>query len=396
MDDINKPNLDTKRKKFFRDNYNIRRDFAKEFDSSMFKCFLWALQILTWIFFLVFIILLLCDISAFAMFLAFFLVAYGAYIVLELRSSTAKMLRNINSIEGINEKMRKYFSTPPKIELKCEVYIEYEVPMSFTNNNGITYTRYVKQRELVRIITLDFPYYSAKDVSGLFSLDNKAAAENKSFIKLELIEEVEFADTISYMDYFFEKNVFYEINGGLKSNDNNVFSESRAIEGMNNQNLIKIDDSTSLIINFPFFVISTILMFAELYKPCLKYFWYEQKFKVRKIISTRYDLNQPDIDTKYQYISPKIYLHSQIVNLQPQEYNYLNNECPVEQPTKEELEMSKVFQDVIPVYRILNNGVILDDNTQNNNNNNESYNNNIGTNEENNKRDIDLPLIQTQ
>ena len=51
MDDINKPNLDTKRKKFFRDNYNIRRDFAKEFDSSMFKCFLWALQILTWIFF---------------------------------------------------------------------------------------------------------------------------------------------------------------------------------------------------------------------------------------------------------------------------------------------------------------------------------------------------------
>ena len=393
MDEINNLNeayLNTERKNFFREDYKTGNDL-KESDRETSKYVLWILQILSWIFFLVFIILLIFDLDVFALFLAFFFCAYITYIIFELYSSTAKMLRNINSKQGINEMMRKYFSTPPNIELKYEYYHNVTVPISYTDNYGITHTGYSTYKELFLTTTFDFPYYSVRDVSGLFYLADKVAAKNKSFIKLELIEEVSFADTISYMDYYFEKNVFHESNG--RSDENSIFIESRTIPGMISQNIIKIDDSISLIVNFPFFVISTLLMFAELYKPCLNSFLYEQKFKVRKIISTRYDLNQPDINAKYQYISPKIILNSQIVNLQPQEYNYLNNECPVNQPTKEELEMSKVFQEVIKEYRILNNGVILDDEQKNNNENN---NNNNNRNEQNNKGDIQLPLIQTQ
>ena len=54
------------------------------------------------------------------------------------------------------------------------------------------------------------PYYSSRDISGLFILNcQKEVVQNKAYIQLELLEEINFADNISYMDYENVKNDFY-------------------------------------------------------------------------------------------------------------------------------------------------------------------------------------------
>ena len=133
------------------------------------------------------------------------------------------------------------------------------------------------------------------------------------------------------------------------------------------------------------------MTFAELYKPYVNSYCIEQKYKVRKIVSTRYDLNNPEYEQKYQNLNPKINLIEQKYDFQPQEYNYLNNEYSVNYPTEEELEEAEKFKDKIPEYTLSNKGIILDNDMQDNKNeifNEEFYNNNE------NRNQADLPMIQ--
>ena len=71
---------------------------------------------------------------------------------------------------------------------------------------------------------------------------------------------------------------------------------------MKHHNLVKLHDKESCMINFFWFFIFTILTFAEFYKIYFDSCCVFQKFKVRKLISTRYDLNQP----VYQVFVPQI------------------------------------------------------------------------------------------
>jgi hypothetical protein len=193
------------------------------------------------------------------------------------------------------------------------------------------------------------PYYSERDVSGLFYLNcDQAIAKKKVYIKIKVIEEINFADAISIMDYHDEIDKFYARNRHKDVYFN--FKEERFVPDLIHHNLIKLGKNEPFLSNYFFFILSTLLTLSELYKLYFDSLCIFQGFKIRKLISTRYDLNQP----VYQPLIPKIDLIYQTFNYKPQDYNYLNNNYEVNLPTKEELERAQKYQDKVPIYKVSN------------------------------------------
>ena len=86
------------------------------------------------------------------------------------------------------------------------------------------------------------------------------------------------------------------------------FNETRTIPGLTHFNLIKLGNDEPFYLNYFFFLIFTILTFAELYKILFNSFCVFQSYKIRKIVSTRYDLNQPVYQEKYSSLVPQLNL----------------------------------------------------------------------------------------
>ena len=97
------------------------------------------------------------------------------------------------------------------------------------------------------------PYYSARDVSGLFTLNpEKKDIKKKPYIRLELEEEISFADEISFYDYLVQKANFY-LKKKTKDSYKKFFNEYRTIPDIELFSLVKLDDSEPCLINFFFF-----------------------------------------------------------------------------------------------------------------------------------------------
>ena len=102
---------------------------------------------------------------------------------------------------------------------------------------------------------------------------------------------------------------------------------------------------------------------AEIYRIYFNSLCVYQKFKVRKIVSTRYDLNQQ----AYQELAPRINLIAIQYKYEQKDYNYLNQDYEPQLPTKEEMEAAQKYQNKVPDYKIssgewvIKAGVIIDD-----------------------------------
>ena len=154
-----------------KENYYRFRDYNQKNDSKCFRKTLWIFQILTWIFLIILIILSSLITKAYIGSLIIFSIIYIIYIILEQFSSTAKYLRNKNSDESFYQKMLKYFSTPPKISLKCESYHYERYTYTTIDSDGNSSTQTQTQKIVTHVETIDFQYYSVRDVSGLFYLN---------------------------------------------------------------------------------------------------------------------------------------------------------------------------------------------------------------------------------
>ena len=261
--------------------------------------------------------------------------------------------------------MGRLYMTPPIIKFYCECY-HYRVRHYTTRskNGGVRHhtkrVRVVTHRE-----TFVIPYYSARDVSGLFYLNYEGAAlRRKTYIKLDLFGEVNFADPISYMDYMFYKDEFWRRN---RYRDVYMhFNESRIIPGLTPHNLIKFGNDHCCM-NFFWFFICTIITFAEFYKILFNSFCLYQSYRVRKLVSTRYDLNQPVYQEQYLPLVPQLNLITQQYTYEANYYNYLNPKFTVNVPTAEELSQAEQYKDKIPDYHVSSGngkfhaGVIEDD-----------------------------------
>ena len=331
-------------------------------DSTCFIVFSWIVQILVWISLILTIYFFVADISAKLTFLIIFIASYIAYFALEFCSNVFRYISAKTTESGICQKMGSYYRAYPVFKFYCECY-HYELrKRRVRSKKGRTRTVTKRVRVTTHRETYNFPYYSERDVSGLFYLDCDTALVNrKYFIQLDIYDEINFADAISYMDYEAAKDRFWRRN---RFRDKNFyFNESRYIPGLVKENLVRISNNEPCCINACAYFFYVLITFAEFYKIYFHSLCLSQTYRIRKIVSTRYDLNQP----VYEDFIPQVDIISQQYNFQAADYNYLNNDYQLNIPTKEELEKAKVYQNKVPDYKIssgggkIHAGVVLDD-----------------------------------
>ena len=121
---------------------------------------------------------------------------------------------------------------------------------------------------------------------------------------------------------------------------------------MKHHNLVKLTTEEPCLVNNFWFCLLTFFMFAEFFSIYVDSFCVYQSYKVRKIVSTRYDLNQP----VYQTFVPQINLITQQYQYGQEYYNYKNDNYDVQLPTEEELEAAKQYQNRVPDYQVSSGG----------------------------------------
>ena len=144
-----------------------------------YNIFCWIFQILTWgsliisvVFYLIYGILEIFPVAG---------VFYLVYIILEFCSTTAKYLYNKSSDQGMYRKMGKLFKTPPEISFLCECYHMANIAQINMDTEGNVYTYKTPEKVVTYRETYKLPYYSARDVSGLFYLNCERANVEKKY-----------------------------------------------------------------------------------------------------------------------------------------------------------------------------------------------------------------------
>jgi hypothetical protein len=335
-------------------------------DDFYWKCSCWFFQVIDWILLSILIIVIILSSKYIVIMSLAFGIIHFIYIMVEIFSPTGKYLCHKSSGEGMYEKMGRYFRAAPKIIFHYECYHNEINSYTTTDKFG----RVHQHHETIKVVTFkedyEMPYYSERDVSGLFYLNcDEAIAKKKVYIKLKVKEEINFADSISIMDYHDEIDKIYARNRYRDVYFD--FQEFREIPDLVHHNLIKLGKNEPFLSKYFFFILSSLLTLSELYKLYFDSLCIFQRFKVRKLISTRYDLNQPVYQEKYQPFIPQINLIYQSFEYKPEDYNYLNNKYEVNLPTQEELERAQRYQDKVPDYHVssgngqIHAGVIIDD-----------------------------------
>ena len=141
------------------------------------------------------------------------IISYLIYIILEFCSSTSKYLRNKKTGQEMYSTMGTFFRSPPSIIFDCQCYHYEIVHYSTRDSKGNEHYHTRHDKVVTYSESYSMPFYSARDVSGLFYLNcDEALVKKKLYIKLELQEEINFADEISYMDYEYYKEEFWKRN----------------------------------------------------------------------------------------------------------------------------------------------------------------------------------------
>ena len=107
---------------------------------------------------------------------------------------------------------------------------------------------------------------------------------------------------------------------------------------MKKYNLVKIGNFAPKSINAFLFSIFAILTFAEFYKIYMDSFCIYQKFQIRKVISTRYDLNLDKYIQMYQAYSPSLDLIYAKFTYQLSDYYYRKKKYKLNLPPIEIVE----------------------------------------------------------
>ena len=323
------------------------------------KFLYWLLQIGTWTFLI--LVFLSSDIGGNHIqdkdneYIYLFVIFYLTYCVFEFKSKTFDFIRNKDSCDLIHQKLGMFFRAYPEIHFDCDCYHNETGHIHIGTGSSI-------KRKITHSEHYTLPYYSERDVSGLFYLDiDRAKASSKNYIRLDFYEEINFADAISYMDYEYQKDSFWRRNRFRDVRFD--FTESRIIPGMTRTNIVKLTENEPCCVGPRIFAFMIILTFGELYKLYFDSLCWHQIFRIRKLVSTRYDLNQP----QYQCFNPQINLINQQYNYNPNDYVFINPQYKVQEPTDEELRWAKRYEDKIPDYKISSGngqfqaGVVIDD-----------------------------------
>lgn len=279
---------------------------------------------------------------------------YIFYLIIEFSSYTSLFLLNKKSTNSIYNKLKEIFSTAPTIKITCECYHFQKHLEERKDQDGKVRTVEVEQRNTTYTGSEYFQYYSFRDISGLFKIDlDSDILKNKNYIKLHLDTSISFADSLSHYDYQNFKNNFIYQNS--HRDDKMDYHEYFSVPNLSKNNLIKIQDEEPFYVNFLIFFLCVIVTMGVPYELILDSISIEGKYQIKKIISTRYNLNSMEYDNMYGMSIPAIKLGTNEFNFIPEDYGYVDQNMEVNLPTLEEIEKAKVYESKVQ-YPIFDDG----------------------------------------
>ena len=151
--------------------------------------------------------------------------------------------------------------------------------------------------------------------------------------------------------------------------------DRRTIPGLVHHNLIKLCENDPWYINCGWLIFFSIIALYSPYKCFFNSCCIERVFKIRKLVSRRYDLRQAVKRGLYLLLAPHLNLTGQELSYDPNTYNYINSEYNVNLPTKEELKAAEQYNNKVPIYHLSSDNdaapldVIIEDNVENNSDN---------------------------
>lgn len=259
-------------------------------------------------------------------------------------SETRKYLYNLNYNDTIKDKMLSIYKMLPEIKATCECYHYKRVKHTETDDNGRKHTYYEDEKVVSASGEFNFEFCSCRDVSGLFSLGENIS--KKTFLQLELEEEINFEEDGSYSDYSKgEKELYNKYRSKDKYFDTN---EIKKIKGLTHHQLLFLGNGCSCFFKLPFFVFLTIIPFAEFFKICLNSSSLYKNFTIRKVVSSRNDLSSPTFNEKYDSFNPQIDIISNQIIIEPNIFIYTNysllknNPQPIESTNKLEQDNNQI------------------------------------------------------
>jgi hypothetical protein len=280
--------------------------------SICYKIWCWVNMMLLWvsITFTIIAFIYQTEERGFAIFLLFFF--YIGYIITNSLSSTCKYIFNKHKSESIHELMKRNFSNPPKLNFHVECYHYETRTKTTTDSEGNTKTESSEEKVVTYSESRPFIFYTWRDTSGLFLLDSHKVFRNfyKTYIKLHIDLEVEFADDITKYDYYRTKDEFYNQN---KYRDTHInISESKNVDGFETHNMVRITSTEPFGVNKFFFIIFLIILpFMEFYKIYVDLYCVHQNYKLKKIISSRYNVNSPEYAHKWEQEVPRMVIYNE-------------------------------------------------------------------------------------
>jgi hypothetical protein len=267
---------------------------------------------------------------------------YVIYIISNLCSPSLSYLCHKHGALSIHNLMKEIFYNPPTIRWHVECYHYETTYHTHTDSNGDTRTETRQHRVTTYSGSRDFHYYTWRDVSGLFLLDSHKVynGEKKVYIKLELALDVNFADDITRLDYQRQKDDFYYEN---RWRDTHIsFSESKIVSGFNQYNMVRISENRPPGVNWGYFLLFTFFLpMAEFYKMYVDSFCVDQDYTVKKVVSSRYNLQVEEHAQKWIVSIPTLVIFNQPQIVYNEVPSPIHN-TPV-LPTMEELEQAKSF-----------------------------------------------------
>jgi hypothetical protein len=262
-----------------------------------------------------------------AFFILVTFVIYLFYVILNFRSQTASYLSHIKKADTIHVLIKKMCTGAPGLRWDLECY---------------NYSTGKTKRRITHRESKNFQYFTWRDISGALLLDSH---HGKSFIKLELNFEIEFADEITKYDYQMQKDLFYNMN--KKRDTYCSVTETKELQDYNQFNFVKISDESPCGVNYYLFVLFTVFIpVVELYKIYVNSCYIEQKLNIKKVVSTRYNLNEQAHAQQWLDRQPKFSFYGQL----QVEFNDTPQPCLQSPglPSEDELQRAREFCNKFP------------------------------------------------
>ena len=334
---------------------NINDNIEKNVLNS---CLNWFFSVLTWVLIILnifYIFYVLFNNDKQLSFINFYFVislfiSYILYLICELSlGKTIKYLESFKDNYIINEVLEECFKEKPKINIQINCYHIEESYETVTDYNG-------ESRQIPILIekssfekTKEFEYYTSKDISGLFTIDNELKNNpNAIFLKLNIDYDVYIGDTLTYNDILNEKqNEFLKYS---EKDDYIKVNVKRCLEKTKKScKLIKIKNTETNYINKYYFYLFTFLSFAQFYKRYVNNLCIEKNFVIRKVISSRNNLIKDD---KFINLSPKLKLNDKFIEFPEEQTTFINEDFKLIEPFEEDKEKSQKYIEFLPYFNI--------------------------------------------